>query len=97
MWYTKDPGSYPAQRGRGLTAQRGTNMIDEKKMRAFIQEQIDSYSKLIADAEQDRANGKCSDAFAESVAETATASRNAMRLFLQFYDQRVELGLLGED
>lgn len=72
-------------------------MINEQKMRAFIQEQIDGYSKLISDTEQDRANGKCSDAFAASMTETADTARNTMRLFLQFYDQRLELGLLEED
>lgn len=72
-------------------------MISETKMRSFIQEQIDSYSKLRDNVEIDRIQGNVSDAYAETVTQSMNIAIDTMRLFLQFYEQRVDLGLLREE
>lgn len=72
-------------------------MISEQKMRSFIQEQIDSYSKLLDDVAMDLIQGKVPESYAETVTQSTNIALDAMRLFLQFYDQRVALGLLGEE
>lgn len=72
-------------------------MISETKMRSFIQDQIDSYSKLITDVELEYIEGKVPESYAENVTQCTNIALDTMRLFLQFYDQRVALGLLGEE
>lgn len=72
-------------------------MISENKMRVFIQEEISSYAKLADDMETARMEGKVSDEYASTVIQSTQTAIATMRLFLEFYEQRLELGLLQED